>query len=432
MLRNRTFLVLLLAALSVAFVCGLVTLFQLRFEHGDIYPAYSSLRTDPLGTKVFYEGLETIPALAVDRLYEPLNKIATARSKTLFILGTEPEALIHVPEQEAKELNQFMVDGGRIIISFQPVAKKKWSIRRQEARESEEKGVGKPDRTKSDKKYTPKSDKGKKKKKYQDPEDSVAKLVSLAEKWNFQFKYEDLNIDENGVTEMVTVRRVEANNTLPKTLSWHTALYFDDLGGDWRKVYSRGTNAILMERSFGKGTLVMASDSYFASNEAMRQERQPDLLAWLVGVNTQILFDETHLGVEIDPGIAALARKYRLHGLIGGLILLAALFVWKNSSYFVPPIEEGSAFDSAQVVTGKDSASGFTNLLRRTIAPADILSVCVAEWNKACAHGRHTLVTKAQEIEALVKHESSQPSRERNPVQTYQRIAAILSKKKSL
>ena len=40
-------------------------LFQLRFEQGDIYPAYSSLRADPLGTKVFYESLETLPGLSV-------------------------------------------------------------------------------------------------------------------------------------------------------------------------------------------------------------------------------------------------------------------------------------------------------------------------------------------------------------------------------
>ena len=32
----------------------------LRFESGDVYPVYSSLRSDPLGTRAFYDSLEDL------------------------------------------------------------------------------------------------------------------------------------------------------------------------------------------------------------------------------------------------------------------------------------------------------------------------------------------------------------------------------------
>ena len=46
----KRFAVVLLLLILAGFGYGLNRLFSLRFESGDIYPAYSSFRTDPLGT----------------------------------------------------------------------------------------------------------------------------------------------------------------------------------------------------------------------------------------------------------------------------------------------------------------------------------------------------------------------------------------------
>ena len=48
-------------------VYGGVRLFQLRFETGDVYPEYSSLRSDPLGARVFYQSLEQVGNMEVSR-----------------------------------------------------------------------------------------------------------------------------------------------------------------------------------------------------------------------------------------------------------------------------------------------------------------------------------------------------------------------------
>jgi len=256
-------------------------------------------------------------------------------------------------------------------------------------------------------------------------------MASLLDKWDLKFEFRNLETDENGVALPETVVLDSDSDDLPQTLPWHTALYFDNPTNLWRTIYSAGgTNAAVIERQFGKGTVVLATDSYLFSNEAMRKGREAGLLAWFVGPNREVLFDETHLGLQADPGIATLARKYRLHGLVAGLLLLAGLFVWKNSVSFVPPHDDDIFEGSNAIVDGKESAAGFINLLRRSISPAEILPTCFAEWKKSRAHQRQKASGKIEKLEVLVREEAARPKRERNPVQSYRNISAILTERK--
>src|SRR2546427_9645317 len=79
MKKDRMWLVLLLVLLAV-FVLGVGRLFQLRFEAGDVYPPYSSLRADPLGTKALFESLE------IDRKSTRLNSSHSQISYAVFCL----------------------------------------------------------------------------------------------------------------------------------------------------------------------------------------------------------------------------------------------------------------------------------------------------------------------------------------------------------
>jgi len=51
--------------------------FSLRFQSGDIYPAYSSFRADPLGTKALYESFNRL--LAVEQNFKPLLRMESGR-----------------------------------------------------------------------------------------------------------------------------------------------------------------------------------------------------------------------------------------------------------------------------------------------------------------------------------------------------------------
>ena len=185
---------------------------------------------------------------------------------------------------------------------------------------------------------------------------------------------------------------------------------------------------MIISRARGNGTLVLASDSYFHSNEALRQDRVTPLLAWLAGDNARVVFEETHLGSELSPGIMTLARRYRLHGLGAGLLLLAGLFVWRGATSLVPRAEE-IAPDDGEIVIGKDSAAGFVNLLRRAVPPADLIPLCLAEWRKTVPRDRPDLARKAAAMQDLVNLEAAKPVKEQKPVDTYRQLSRIVGEK---
>ena len=219
---------------------------------------------------------------------------------------------------------------------------------------------------------------------------------------------------------------------LPRTLSLHTALCFRGLGPDWRVLYVRGqgTNVqpVLIERPMGRGGIVLFADSFYFSNEALRDDRQPALLSWFIGSGRQVVFEETHLGTSENPGVATLARKYRLQPLFAALILLALLFIWKNAASFMPPCEEQLARERGEIVEGRDSAGAFVNLLRRNIPPASLLRVCLEQWNAALASLRKPARPKLEEMQRLIDAQNALEPRERNPVGTYREFCRILSK----
>ena len=429
-MKKDRLLLLLLPVLLAVFGLGVGRLFQLRFEAGDVYPPYSSLRADPLGTKAFFESLKILRGITVERLFQQLDKLREGRRTTLFVFGVRAFDMDYSSEAEYKQLEQLMFDGGRVVISFAPVNTRPWATRRTQAKEEKQTKDKSKKEQKSDEPDDEESMPHKKKPPAGDEEDWPGmKLISLKERWNVSFNYEDLPKDADHVYHSVLARK-KADLDLPASVVWHTALYFERPGANWNVIYARDNHPVLIERKFGNGSLVFSADSCFVSNEAMRKVRHPNLLAWLAGPNTTVLFDEAHLGVLEAPGIAALVRKYRLHGLVLGLALLAGLFVWKNTASFVPPYDEDMVETLNDAVAGRDSAAGFVNLLRRSISSAEVLSVCFAEWKKARAHGRADLNARMERIAAEIAEEQAKSAREKNPVESYRRITRILTERK--
>jgi hypothetical protein len=137
------------------------------------------------------------------------------------------------------------------------------------------------------------------------------------------------------------------------------------------------------------------------------------------------MFDEEHLGIIESPGVATLIRRYRLTWLVAGLVVVAGLYVWKNSTSLVPKPAE--AVREAHV-EGRDSASGFVNLLRRSVAVDEVLAACFAEWRKSATQGALS-TEKIAAAESAYQAESSLPKKERNSVRAYNTISNILRRK---
>ena len=197
----------------------------------------------------------------------------------------------------------------------------------------------------------------------------------------------------------------------------------------WRTVYKRDGKPVVVERSIGKGTIVLSALSYFVSNEAMRNERHTGLLLWLVGNRERVIFDELHHGIMKSRGVATLARKYRLHWLGAGLLLLAALFVWKNSVSLVPADSTACGASAEPVAAGKDSASGLVNLLRRNIRRSDMLKTCVDEYKASVGRVDGRTQRKLDQLDQLLKEEELRPRRERDNTKVYNAICKILNER---
>ncbi len=397
MLKRRRGWILTLLVLLGLFVCGLGQLFRLRFAGGDVYPAYSSFRGDPLGCRVYFESLDQVSGLRVRRHVQSVAQLPDGPGTTLFVFGL-PWREMSADEAEYQKLEAFLLGGGRLVVTLYPELTRP---RLFTAGTGTNLPVFKNPLQEDDQRHPP---------------------INLREKWNFGFDYLP-NVAGEKLFSSLQVRRV-TEAPLPEHLPWHSALVFTNLADSWRVLYARGSNAVLVESRHGAGSIVLATDSYFVSNEALKQERAPDLLSWLAGRSREIVFNETHLGVQEQPGVATLARRYRLHGGVAALLLLAGLFLWKNAVSFVPGNQEVAL---SKPVVGRESAAGFENLLRRSVPERQLLQTSLDEWHRTAAlDGRGTASRRAR-IRQLV--EQFNQAEKPNLVATYRDMARILNRK---
>jgi hypothetical protein len=401
---RKHFPIILLLGCAAIFVFGVVQLFKLRFESGDVYPAYSTLRADPLGAMAFYESLGKIPGIYTSRDFSESDRLPEEPQTVYLHLASSPYEWEGMPDDLFHEIQNFLARGNRLVITFFPQTESYYS-RDYDDDTNSVKSANSPDK---------KMTHAKKKK---DAADDVS-YISPEDEWGFHPGFEKLAQDGETYIPAPAVNKTDL--PLPQKLDWHSGLIFTNCDSSWRTIYARGTNAIVIERKFGKGSVVMATDSYFISNEAMEKDRHADFLAWLVGANKNVVFDESHFGIVETSGVAILMRKYRLHGLAAGLILLAGLFIWKNSTSLVPPHADAK---KEGFIAGKDAASGFVNLLRRSIAPRDLLATCFAEWKKSAGKNSNS---RFQQAEIIFQSENSLPDKDRNSITAYKNISNAL------
>ncbi len=413
---NRRHSWIALLTIAVVFAGGLGWLFKLRLGQGDVFPAYSTLRADPLGTRAIFEALQELPGLRVERAVQPIKKIAEAPARTLVFAGMERDSWEAFSVEEANVLDAAVRAGSRAVIVFkaerlttadvvEPFVKGK----------GEKAGEKKADAKDGEKKDG--NDKKSSKKERQSPRNDEAEkpvhrteLVDWSKRWGFELRTRWIMDREAGA-----MRKAGAPETLAAQVPWKSDLYFHlTQGSDWRVLYARGSSPVMMEMTLGRGTVVVATDTFFLSNEAMQKSRETSLLAWLVGGNARVVFNESHLGVEEDVGIARLARRYGLAGAFFVLLLLTALFVWQRMTLFVPPAPE-----TAETALTYHPSAGLEALLRRALPPGKMVETCVAEWTRTSRAG------DVEKVRAAVAAQSGKAS----PADTYNAIVRALKRR---
>jgi len=324
--------------LGIALIWGLDQVALAPLETGEVYPPYSSLRSDPQGAKVLYESLDAA-GLAVERLYKQ-RTVLEHPGDALLVLGVDPIGWSAVKAKTLEEYEKLVERGGRLVIAFLPVRRTTMSLEK----------------------------------------------LPVEERWNLRLRY----------------RRTDASS-VPRH---ETGLYFET-GPPWR------IEGRIAERSFGTGTIVLVTDCFPLSNQGLRDARDVGLIAKLVGPSHRVIFDENHFGVSESGSVTKLMRKYRLEGAVAVLALVAALFVWRSASSFLPPRESSTT----AAVAGRDTLDGMTSLLHRGVLEKNLLDVCFAEWSKS--EGRQ--VTRIERVEEEIRRLGKQ-----DPVAAYRAANGVL------
>ena len=127
--------------LCVLFVGGLARLNQISLTSS--YPAYSSLRSDPSGTKLLWEGLAGTGKVSEQRSYRPLEE-AHFTGCSVFYLGLHPDDFTYLYNDETffRTAERIAGEGNRLILGFtddppyidekdrkETLISKRWSVR---------------------------------------------------------------------------------------------------------------------------------------------------------------------------------------------------------------------------------------------------------------------------------------------------------------
>ncbi|MDG2123841.1 MAG: DUF4350 domain-containing protein, partial [Verrucomicrobiales bacterium] len=377
----------------LALLFGTMELFRLRFESGDTYPAYSTLRSDPKGCRAVYEALRKIRGEAVEQSLVPVSRLDDRGGLVLVRAGYVGSGIFggEMAESEFLPMREVLEAGGKLVISLSSDGFR---------------GGGSEDvlgvRT----------------------EGGEEAMVKLGDEWGLKFEMDDSRTMPDGGWDS------EGEGYAGKVPKWLSRWWFSELDGAWEVLVRADAKPVVIRRAVGEGELVMASGSYFLSNEGLWVDAAPGLVEEVLKGRGRVVFDETHLGSVLNPGVVALIGRFRLQGAVVGAILVLLLYVWKNSSRLVPADALGEARLYADAaVMGAGATTGFQGLLRRNIGTEKLLSTCYREWFKSVARKSTFTRAKAEEVIALIEGEEAKPARQRRVVAVYNRVAELLNKR---
>lgn len=418
-MRNKTPIVLALALFAV-FVFAGYQLLALQYTTGAGYPPYSTLSSTPLGMKALHDALARVPGVDASRRLQSLERLGEGAGTTLVIAGATltPDA-----KRVMDELNGFIETGGRVVVAYMTV-----TTTSEEDLALLEGDMEALERLQDDETESGGSDETKPKPEDEDGGDTLppfAQTVSVEEAWGFDF---GLRKGRGSGEEFKQAVRTAELAALPPTVPWIATLTFTNLAPPWARIYTCDYAPVIVEREFGEGSIVMLADSYLLTNEGLREDRAPALMAWLVGPSARVVFLESHLGVAERPGLMALIRRYGLHGFLFTFIVVALLYIWKHAFSLAPPRDREA--EAAGETGGRAAGAGLVHLLRRSVPPREVLATAYREWQHSLSLNSGVAQRSSDTVRALVESEAGGRSNSAEVVARYQRIVNTIEERK--
>jgi hypothetical protein len=340
---------LVLATIGTFVVVALQT-FEVRLETQEGYPVASSFRADARGCRALYESLHRVPNVQTARFLRTFSNLPPADGRSLVIAGINPQTNI-LRLQDRKSLSAWAEAGGTLIITL--------------AVEDKNSGkAGSPDYEL----VVPQKEPG-------SPSPNTKSTPPTEEFWIETLQDAGVHIFRHVDN---SARHHFVSRVFATSGSWLGALYFQDLQSPWRVVAEADHLPVVIQRSFGRGNVILIADSYLLTNGSLASDRETGFLGWLFRKSTTVLFDESHFGFIENPGVVSLARRYGLESAFFVLLILALFFVWANRYSLVPKSASRSA--ESPMVPGKGGETVLLNLLRRSLPTKDLLSTCAELW----------------------------------------------------
>jgi hypothetical protein len=361
---------LLLAAALAATALGFAALHRLRVSKGDVFPPYSSFRADALGTRALHDSLAALPGVRVDRGFIPLEGLRAPPQRTIIVAGLTTGQWKSMTREQFAGLEDAVKRGDRLVLALRADFADEDSTA-PAAKAAPAKGGAAPAKPPA----PPPARKDLPEDKPESPYAAAPLPADLGRLWGIELsKVGRISYEKGAALEP------GAPAGLPRSVRWKSDICFTTRDPSWRVVYRSLGKPVVLEMRHGRGSVVVAGDAYILSNEALMKDRYPALLSWLVGQNPRVEFDEGHLGVAEETGMAALVRRYGLAGAAGTLLLLALLFIWQRTAPFVPPPEE-----SPEVLLDCSHTKALEHLLERSIPRNRLIEACESEWRATAA-----------------------------------------------
>lgn len=326
--KNRRIGLIAVCAVAALFALAVIYSILRRTESTYNYPSYSSLNNGEQGTKAYFDALSRL-GFTPSRNFKLLHKLEGSRT-AIFYAGAEMGTFRFSEEQELKQFEELAGGGARMIIAFDPEAV-----------------------------ISMHPDKGKKKE--DAPEDR------LKTRWGIQLAHVDRKVSNEDRAVLKGLDMLPVNWQFS---SWSQA---------WAPSHLRNGAPLFLERPFGKGSIVLIANSKLFTNRELLVQPDVDALTAAPGTYREIIFDESHLGLEDTGTVLGLARAHGLQWMLAGFAALAILYVWRSSFSFIPrspaPVE--------MAVGGRDAHAALSNLLMQSVPAQSVLRVAAEEWNRS-------------------------------------------------
>jgi hypothetical protein len=315
--------------LSIILLTGITLLLSLRFDKGDMYPAYSSFRTDPLGSKALFESLSKLDGYTINRTYINPSQLECSLSTILFI-GVTLER-VH-DSSFTNSLIKLAKNQNHCILAFDHTQKRVQSY----SADTSKRIVC----------------------------DTIKELGLIFN--HHSGSMESISSLDSGLAKM----------------NWpgHILMNADS---SWEPLVRSRKLLVLGKKQFSKGSIMALHSSFNLTNQGLHQNLIDNgtnpLLSLITSTSSTILFDEWHLGIVHTNTMMDLMKRFGLLPVIFFALAWFLLLIWNSQGERTQQIESNMTLAKTDA-SHKDSLN---LLLHSNITSKSILTVCKNLWKSS-------------------------------------------------